>query len=63
MTKEEVIEQLESIKDHCKDFADIEEPDRIWHKDIAALTIAIKIIKKDLQGLQSHQANEKINLI
>lgn len=59
MTKEEVIEQLESLINHCKDSADIEEPNSIWHKDIAALTIAIKIIKKDLQGVQSHQANKK----
>ena len=59
MTKEEVIEQLESIKDHCKDSADIEEPDSIWHKDIAALTIAIKIIKKDPQDWNPKRAKEK----
>lgn len=48
MTKEEVIEQLESLKNNSESFATIEEPNSIWHKDIAALTIAIKIIKKSL---------------
>lgn len=48
MTNEEVINQLESLKDHHEDFADKEDPDNISHKDIAALSIAIKIIKKSL---------------
>lgn len=48
MTKEEVIEQLEDLKFHCECSVDKENPEDVFHEDIAALTIAIKIIKKSL---------------
>ena len=59
MEPEEVIEQLESLRFYCEDMRSKEDPGDIYLKDSMALTIAIKIIKKDLQGAQSHQANKK----
>ena len=55
MEPEEVIEQLESLKNNSASFAVTEEPNSIWHRDIAALNIAINKFKKDLQGLQSQK--------
>lgn len=46
MTKEEVIDQLESIKRHCESMVDENEVHDIWRADTIALKIAIEIIKK-----------------
>lgn len=45
MRKEEVIDQLEDLKRYCEISADEEFPEDAFHKDIAALTIAINILK------------------
>ena len=47
LTIEEVISQLQSIKSHCEDMEDKEDPEDIWRADAIALNIAIKIIKKE----------------
>lgn len=49
MKLEEVINQLECLKIHCEDMKDDEDPEDVWHKDVAALKIAIKIIEKVFQ--------------
>ena len=46
MDREEVIGQLDSLEEHCKSFADKEESDSIWNKDVEALKEAKKIIKE-----------------
>ena len=49
MSKEEVIEQLKSLKSHCEDFADVAgvlDEDNIWNKDVKALEYAIKVLEE-----------------
>jgi len=58
MTNEEVIGQLESLRSHCEDFAEKEDPEDIYHYDIAALTIAIKTLKKTYQEYNPSRPNE-----
>ena len=41
MTNKEAIEQLKSLKEHCKDFVDNSEQDNIWSQDIEALDLGI----------------------
>lgn len=43
MTKQEVIEQLESLKRHCESFDAVD--DDIWHSDVEALEKAINILE------------------
>jgi hypothetical protein len=48
MTKEEIIDGLESLKQNSEDFARAEERDgdydTIWHHDMAVIDAAIRII-------------------
>lgn len=44
MTKQEIIEQLKSLKSHCEDFRDGE--DSVWAKDVEALDAAIEALEK-----------------
>ena len=46
MTNEEIIRQLESIKENSQSFITDDEPDSIWHDDIIAIDAAIAIIDK-----------------
>ena len=46
MNREEIIEQLESLEDHCQSFAEKGDSDCIWNKDVEALKKAKDIIKK-----------------
>lgn len=46
MTKEEIINQLEGLKDYAKDMCLWSDLVDDWTKDIQALTEAIKIIKE-----------------
>ena len=39
-----IIGQLQSLKEHCKDWADKEEEDNIWNRDVQALNEAMDII-------------------
>ncbi|MCC8075740.1 MAG: hypothetical protein LIO95_07370 [Clostridiales bacterium] len=41
MTTKDIIYQLESLKSHCEDWVDKEEPDNVWANDVAALDAAI----------------------
>ena len=43
MTKQEVIQQLTSLKRHCESFDAVD--DDIWHSDLEALDKAIKILE------------------
>lgn len=45
MTNKEIIEQLESLKCHCKDFM---EEDSVWSKDVEALEAAIEVVEKQI---------------
>lgn len=45
MTNKEIIEQLESLKCHCKDFM---EEDSVWSKDVEALEAAIEAVEKQI---------------
>lgn len=47
MTKEEILNQLDDLQDHCMRMASYEEEGSTWHKDVEALEEAIKIIKRD----------------
>lgn len=44
MIKQEIIEQLKSLKSHCEDFRDGE--DSVWAKDVEALDAAIEALEK-----------------
>ena len=44
MTKNEVIDQLESLLDHCKT---MRESGEIWARDCEALDVAIKELEAD----------------
>ena len=46
MTKEQIINQLESLKAHCEDFVDRDEEDSVWKKDVEALGNAIEMLKE-----------------
>ncbi len=45
MSVKEVIEQLKSLREHCKEYADAQDEDCIWKKDVQALDIAIEILE------------------
>lgn len=49
MKRDEVIEQLESLKAHCKSMAEYGESDSEWKVDVKALEIAIDAIKATAQ--------------
>ena len=49
MTHNEVINQLENLKEHCENFARSELSDSIWKIDIEALDYAIEKLKEDKQ--------------
>lgn len=51
MTKEEILNQLDSLGQHCSEMARHEEEGSTWHKDVEALEEAIKIIKGGGYGL------------
>lgn len=63
MTYDEIIEQLENIKDHCSDMARGKDADEIWQKDVDALDEAIDIIadyeKATAQNAEMMQRYEK----
>lgn len=44
MDYKKIVGQLQNLKDHCKDWADKEEPDNVWNKDVEALDEAMDII-------------------
>lgn len=46
MTKEEIIYQLEGLRDYANDMCDWSDLKDIWAKDFQALSEAIKIIKE-----------------
>lgn len=53
MTKEEVIEQLKDLRYHCEDMIDPDSRYKdTWEKDVEALSIAIKTIKKEPKAPQ-----------
>ena len=45
MSIDDIIYQLESLKDNSRSFIEEDEPDSVWVQDVAALDEAIKIIK------------------
>lgn len=47
MTKNEAIDQLKSLLDHCKT---MRESGEIWARDVEALDIAIKALKELWEG-------------
>ena len=51
MTKQEIIEQLKSLKSHCEDFRDGE--DSVWAKDVEALDSAIEALGKQMQNCEN----------
>lgn len=44
MRNKEIIKQLESLRDHCNEMIDKEDPEDIWRADTEALNEAIKVI-------------------
>lgn len=52
MTKEEAIFQLENLKEHCESMI---LGGSTWKKDVAALNVAIKELKKDTVLRESHE--------
>ena len=58
MKREEIIEQLDSLEDHCKSFAEKDEPDNIWNKDVEALKEA-KIIIKEAESRSNNKGRRK----
>ena len=51
MIKQEIIEQLKSLKIHCEDFRDGE--DSVWAKDVEALDSAIEALGKQMQNCEN----------
>ncbi|WP_164968183.1 hypothetical protein [Clostridium tetani] len=54
MNKEQIIEQLESIRENSESFI-TNDSDQIWEKDVKALNAAIKII----ENVDSDKRNEE----
>ena len=46
MNKEEMLSQLESIREHCKSMIPKDEPDSVWRFDVEALDMAISTIRQ-----------------
>lgn len=44
---QQAIEQLQGLREHCTDFEDKDDPEDIWAKDIKALDLAIRALKKE----------------
>lgn len=44
MSNKEIIKQLESLREHCSEMVDKEDPEDIWRTDVQALDEAIKAI-------------------
>lgn len=42
-----MILQLEELKDHCESMIDKDDPNDTWLRDKIALSIAIRILKKE----------------
>jgi hypothetical protein len=58
MTKEEILNQLDSLGQHCSEMASHEEEGSTWHKDVEALEEAIKVIKgSDYEFSKSNYEN------
>lgn len=47
LDNEEIIEQLEELKDYCESMIDDENLKDTWLRDKVALSIAIRILKKE----------------
>ena len=48
MNKVEAIEQLEDLREHCKEYIkEDEEGSGVWSDDVEALTIAIDALKHE----------------
>lgn len=45
MTKEQIIAQLESLREHCHSRTASIEPDSVWQADVEALDAAINALK------------------
>lgn len=45
MKKEEVISQLNDLREHCHSMIDRSDKDCVWSKDVRALEEAIRIIQ------------------
>lgn len=46
MTRDGMLSQLESIRDHCKSMITEDEPESVWKKDVAALDMAISALRQ-----------------
>lgn len=46
MNKEEILDQLYGLAQHCSEMACREEEGSTWHKDVEALEETIKIIER-----------------
>lgn len=53
MTRNEALEQLESLKEHCKEM--MEDDDSIWSRDVDALNVAIEVVKEVVRLEQKTQ--------
>lgn len=58
MTKEEIIAQLNGLKDFCEELVDTLDPKDTWHEDILALRYAIAVLKKEPIAPQQTGSNK-----
>lgn len=47
MNKEEMLSQLEGIREHCKIMIPQDEPDSVWRGDVEALDMAISELRQE----------------
>lgn len=48
MSMQEIIEQMESLAQHCDNMIDKGEPDSIWKNDAEALRVAVDMLEKEM---------------
>lgn len=48
METKKMLNQLNSLREHCKDFLDKDENNSVWAQDVKCLDLAIKVIEKQM---------------
>lgn len=55
MNNKEIIKQLESLREHCEEMIDRDDPECVWRGDTEALTAAIEALSLDIK--QNHKGD------
>ena len=55
MAREEMLSQLESIREHCKSMIPQDEPESVWRRDVEALDMAISALRHEPKVVEIDQ--------